>query len=221
MNKIAVCQPYFAPYLGYFQLLSAVDVFVSYDDVNFIKGGWINRNKICVQGKEMLFQIPLKKQSPFKKINEIKIDWDSRSMRKLTKTLQSTYSKSKYKNEVLGILEDMFKKKPDLISELALDSIRSFCNYLDIEVDLKTSSYEDYKKTDDRVENLVNICEKENIKHYINPIGGQKLYDKDVFKSHGLTLSFLQGTPSLSIIDVCMNNSVEKIKENLRDFKLV
>lgn len=221
MNKIAICQPYFAPYLGYFQLLNEVDTFVSYDDVNFIKGGWINRNKIWAHEGEMLFCIPLINQSQFKKINETEIDWGNRKMKKLTKTFNMAYSTSKYKNDVMDVLEAIFNKKPDLISELALDSIKCFCDYLDISVEIKVASHEGYEKTEDRVQNLVNICKKENMSHYINPIGGQKLYNKDVFASHNLTLSFLQGTPSLSIIDVCMNNSIEQVREKLQDFRII
>lgn len=74
-KKLALCQPYFAPYLGYIQLINAVDIFVSYDDVYFIKDDWIHRNKIRVNGNEMFFHISLINQSSFKKINETLINW--------------------------------------------------------------------------------------------------------------------------------------------------
>lgn len=221
MTKIAICQPYFAPYLGYFQLLNAVDIFVSYDDVNFIKGGWINRQRILINGKDHLFTIPLKKPSQNKKINETYIDWDSKGIKKLFKTLHMGYAKSKYKNDVLDILQDIFKKKPDTISILALESIRSFCRYLDIDINLKISSDERYKKTGDRSFDLINICKQEKATHYINPIGGIKLYNKEEFKKESIELNFLKGTGSLSIIDVCMKYPVEEIKQQLGDFKLI
>ena len=91
MKKIALCQPYFAPYIGYFQLINEVDVFVSYDDVNFIKGGWIHRNKLTVNKTEKLFNIPLLKQTSFKKINETEVNWDDGNLKKLIKTIEQSY----------------------------------------------------------------------------------------------------------------------------------
>ena len=72
--KAAIMQPYFLPYIGYFQLINAVDVFVVYDDVNYIKKGWINRNNILVNGEGFLFNIPLQEVSQNKSINQINIE---------------------------------------------------------------------------------------------------------------------------------------------------
>ena len=66
--KIAIMQPYFFPYIGYWQLIHAVDHFVIYDDVNYIKGGWINRNRILINGKPAYITVPLHKASAFKRI---------------------------------------------------------------------------------------------------------------------------------------------------------
>lgn len=221
MNKIAICQPYFAPYIGYFQLINAVDVFVSYDDVNFINRGWINRNKIMVANSEKTFTIPLKNRSQFKKINEIMIDWQNKDISKLVKTLQMNYSKAKYRDDVLDIVSKILDSKVDTISELALVSLQQFCNYLDIDTTFKVSSIERYEKTDDRVKNLVNICYAEGAHHYVNPIGGTKLYNKEEFRSHGIRLNFLEGSPSLSIIDVCMSIPKEEIKDKLTECRLI
>jgi hypothetical protein len=221
MKKLALCQPYFAPYMGYFQLINEVDVFVSYDDVNFIKGGWIHRNKLIVNNREKLIGIPLIKQSSFKKINETEVNWDIDNIDKLMKTIEQSYSKSPYLNDVLGILEKVFEDKPEKISELALKSIIGFCDYLDIDTEIKVASEIGYERTDDRVLNIVNICKNQNSEHYINPIGGTKLYDKTEFKNHGIKLNFIEGLGSLSIIDVCLTKPKEEIKEELNKFKLI
>lgn len=221
MHKIAICQPYFAPYIGYFQLINAVDVFVSYDDVNFIKGGWINRNKWVVNGEESMFSIPLRGQSPNKKINETMIDWKNKSLRKFLKTLESSYSKAKNKDDVLEIVNTILDSRAETIAQLSLLSLQHFCKYLDIGTEFKVSSIERYEKTGDRVKNLVNICYAEGARHYINPIGGTKLYDKKEFSSYGINLNFLQGSPSLSIIDVCMNIPKEEIKNKLNECRLI
>lgn len=220
-NSIAVCQPYFAPYLGYFQLINSVNIFVSYDDVNFIKGGWIHRNKILINGQEKFISIPLIKQSSFKKINETEVNWDSNNFRKIFAMLEQSYAKAEFKNEVIEILDNIFESKPKTIADLALNSIIEFCRYLDINTQIKVSSIEKYEKTDDRVLNLVNICNSENKTHYINPVGGKILYDKEVFESHGIKLNFIKGMSSLSIIDVCMTRPKEEIKNELNKFELL
>lgn len=221
MKKLALCQPYFAPYMGYFQLINEVDVFISYDDVNFIKGGWIHRNKLIVNKKEKLINIPLIKQSSFNKINETKVNWGNNGIDKLIKTIEQSYSKSPYLYDVLNILDNVFKDKPEKISELALKSIIEFCDYLDIDTEIKVASEIMYDKVDDRFLNIINICKNQNSEHYINPIGGTKLYDKELFKNHGIKLNFIQGLSSLSIIDVCLTKPKEVIKEELNNFKLI
>lgn len=221
MNTIAICQPYFAPHLAYFQLINAVDVFVSYDDVNYITRGWINRNKLAVNKKEKIFTIPVKKQSQFNKINETEVDWGNREIEKLLKTINMSYSKSKYKAQVFNLLEEIFHEKPKFISDLSLKSLKVFSNYLEIHTCFKTSSHENYVKTEDRVKNLINICHAEKARSYINSIGGTKLYRKEEFAEYGLNLSFLSGLSGLSIIDVCMNNSIEEIKKQLQQYTLV
>ena len=221
MKKLALCQPYFSPYLGYFQLINAVDVYVSYDDVNFIKGGWINRNRVKVNGSNMIFNIPLIKQSSFKKINETYIDWDNRGIDKFLKTINQSYNKSPHRDNVMDILDSIFKDKPLTIADLSLLSIKEFCKYLDIKTEIKTASTLGYDRTNDKMQNIVNICNKENALNYINPIGGTKLYDKEEFKKQNIKLNFIEGTSSLSIIDECLNNTKEEVKQKLTKYKLI
>jgi predicted secreted protein len=219
--KIAICQPYFAPYLGYFQLINSVDIFVSYDDVNFIKRGWINRNNILMGGEPKLFSIPLKKASQNKLINEVYVNYDDKWVSQFMKTLDYNYKKSENFDNIMPIVENLFKNnKNKTIADLTLDSMKEFCDYLDIKTEFKVSSQLDYTKTDDKSINLINICKSESCDHYINPIGGVELYDKTFFKERGIKLNFIQGKGSLSIIDVCMNKSKEEIKESLSDFNL-
>jgi hypothetical protein len=217
--KLSVMQPYFSPYLGYFQMINEVDKFVFYDDVNYIKNGWVNRNKININNKEHIFTIPLKNQSSFKKINETKIDWSNKSVDKLIKTLQQEYKNKN--NELLESIINLFTERPETISDLAINSIKLFCEYLEITTEMKKSSELRIDRSEDRVENLIKICSLEECKDYINPIGGSSLYDKEDFLNRGVNLYFIQGKPSLSIIDICMNNYKEEIVKELRNFKLI
>jgi len=218
---VAIMQPYFCPYIGYFQLVAAVDQFVFYDDVNYIKGGWINRNKIISNGKEFLFTIPLTDASSFRLIKDTMINWKSKEIEKFINNVRLSYGKAPFFSEVFPVVQDIFATKPQTISELAIDSVIRFSQYLEIPTTFKVSSKGNYVKTEDKVQNLVNILQVEGSAHYINPIGGQELYAKEDFSKHGVQLNFLKGSGSLSIIDVCMKQHKSEIQETLKNYSLI
>lgn len=235
--KLAIMQPYLFPYIGYFQLINSVDKFVIYDDVNFIKQGWINRNNILVQGKPYLFTLPLINQSSFSKINEVFINntlyesW----RKKILRTLEQSYKKAPFYKEIYCLVDnvlDVGAQNID-ISAISRKSFVDTSKYLDINTEFIYSSsvYENENLSGKK--RVIDICKKENAMHYINPIGGQELYDFDFFKEHGLELSFIKTlpieynqfknefTPWLSIIDVLMFNSIEETKLLLDKYELV
>lgn len=235
--KVAIMQPYSFPYLGYFQLINLVDVFVFYDDVNYMKQGWVNRNNILVNGRPLMFTIPLEKPSSFIKIHETKTNkkmWELWK-KKFLRTLDQNYKKAPFYDCGIAIVDKVLSGSMDdvTISKIAIKSVIEVCNYLDIDTKIVPSS-SIYKNDDlsgkDRV---VDICIKENATHYINPIGGQVLYKKPYFKLKNIKLNFIQPSkieykqfneqfvPWLSIIDVIMFNSKEKVKESLTKFQLV
>lgn len=205
--KIAIMQPYFAPYLGYFQLIKEVDTFIFYDDVNFIKGGWINRNFITINKELKRFTIPLIKPSSFKKINEIEVNWGSKDMSKLIKTFQQNLKEKTIFNKIL-------EEKPKTIADMAILSVSLACKHLDIPTKLKRSSELNYNKQEDRVLNLIEICKLENSSHYINPEGGQSLYNKEQFLSHGVKLNFIKGLNSPSILETINSPNLYKQLNN-------
>lgn len=227
-------QPYFFPYIAYFQLINAVDKFVFYDDVNFIKQGWINRNKILNNGKEFLITIPCCNISSFKKINEIEIDKNNKRIIKLLRTIETVYYKAPFFKEIFGLINSLFNKDIKIISELAIESVVSVSNYLNVRAEFILSSE---KHSDslglDKADRLIKIAEKENADTYINPIGGIALYDKKYFAKYGIQLYFLKSknitykqfnnnlVPWLSIIDVIMFNHPDKIREMLKDYELI
>jgi hypothetical protein len=197
--SIAIMQPYFAPYLGYFQLINEVDTFIFYDDVNFIKGGWINRNYITINDKLSRFTIPLKKSSSFKKINETEVNWECKDMTKLIKTFNIVFKKNPIS---MGILNTIFYEKPKTISDMSIMSIELFSKELGIKTKFKKSSELNYEKQGDKLLNLIEICKKEKSNHYINPEGGQNLYKKEDFERYGVKLNFIKGINTPSIIDI-------------------
>lgn len=226
--KIAIMQPYLFPYIGYFQLIKAVDKFVFYDDVNFIKNGWINRNRILINNQPHYLTVQLKGASPNKLIYEIEFT-DNRP--KLLRTLYMAYRRAPQFDAVWTVIEKCLTFKTDRISDLSIYSLKEVCNYLDVKTSFKISS-NTYPETQglEKAARLREICIKNKAKTYINPIGGQELYNKNDFKNVGIELLYLKPTiteynqlissfvPGLSIIDVMMWNSKEQIKNMLNDF---
>jgi len=216
--KLAIMQPYFCPYMGYFQLVDAVDTFVFYDDVQYIKRGYINRNTLK---NDLKFTIPVSKASTKKKIYEVEINWENEFFDKFGKTIQHLYSKALNTQTISDLLQSLFDRRPRTISELAMDSVKIFSEYIGIKTRFIRSSELKYDETDNRALNLINICKSQSCSHYINSIGGRELYNKEYFSSHGVKLNFLKPTPSLSIIDLCMNLSEKTLKSNVKQYKLI
>ena len=226
--KIGIMQPYFFPFLGYFQLVSAVDTFIFYDDVNFIKQGWINRNRLLVNGMDWLFTIPCTNVSSNKFIFEINVNWENRGISKFLKTIEQNYKKAPYFDSVLQLIKDVLEPQHKKISQLAEDSIKKVSYYLNLSTFFKTSSNADYRnRSMKKADRLIDICNKENVTTYINPHGGKILYDKLFFENKGIKLYFLNPkpiiykqfnapfVPGLSIIDTLMFNSPERIEHNM------
>lgn len=225
-------QPYFMPYIGYFQLINAVDKFIIYDDVNFIKKGWINRNTILVNGNGFLFNIPLKKVSQNKLINQIDIDEDSGWKTDLLKTIAISYNKAPFFLEIFPVIEDIIRYEEKNLAKFIKYSLRQICNFLSIETTIMIAS--DIKKNNDLKgqDKIIEICKIIEADNYINAIGGMALYNKDFFLRQNISLNFIKTTPIiysqfnneftpwLSIIDVMMFNAPERIKDHLCQYEL-
>ena len=233
--KLAIMQPYFMPYIGYFQLINSVDKFIFYDDVTFIKQGWINRNQILINNKASLFSIPLSNASSHALISDVLIT--EKTYEKWKKTFLNSilfsYKKAKNYEPISNLIRSILESQPKTISDLAIRSVIEVSQYLGIKTEFQISS-ETYQNTHLSGQNRVlDICENENVQTYINPIGGVELYSKKVFLEHGMDLFFIQSNksiykqfsgefvPFLSIIDVMMFNDIEEIQEQLMNFDLV
>jgi len=231
--KLAVMQPYFFPYIGYYQMIKAVDKFILYDDVNYIKGGWINRNNILTNNERKYFTLNLSEPSPNKLINEIKIGTNKD---KILKTIRQNYSKAPFFKENFKVIEEIFNLiKPDsLISHVAGLSIIKISEYFDFNTKFEYSSENHFDtKGLEKADRLVAICKKNNADTYINAIGGRELYNKEYFLERGISLQFIKAKiteykqkgnvfePSLSIIDVMMYNSKEQINTMFENYELL
>lgn len=231
--KLGIMQPYFVPYIGYFQLMNAVDKYVIYDDVNFIKGGWINRNRILLNGQPAYFNIPMIGASSNKLINEVEVNTNKILMEKNLKTIYSAYGKAPYYNEVYPLIERILLYEEKNIALFLKHSFEVICEYLDIKTEFIISSNLDKNNELKAQDKVLHICEKLGATEYYNAIGGQELYDYDSFKNKGITLKFIQTNeikykqfdnefqPNLSIIDVMMFNSKDEVKQLLNQFNVI
>lgn len=223
--KLAIMQPYFLPYVGYFQLMASVDKFVVYDDVSFIKGGWINRNNIKVQQQAKLITVPLQNGNSGVPICDVLIAekkefWS----KKMLRTVLESYTKAPYFERIYPMFERWISSNCDRISELNVKIIREVCGYINLNVEIEPTSGVYGNCQLSSVSRVLDICKKEGASHYINAIGGKELYSQEVFQREKIKLSFLQPQLSpypqgkgeflkgLSMLDVLMYNSPEVVR---------
>jgi hypothetical protein len=231
--RLAIMQPYFLPYIGYFQLMSAVDKLVLLDDVNFINGGWINRNRIALNGEPYWLTLPLAKASQNRLINEIEIMDDALWKRKTMRTVELSYRSAPFAPQILSLISDILKEARGSLSEFLFDQLRRVADYIGIETKIEASSTIYPKNGRSGQERILDICTREGASTYVNLPGGRSLYDARLFASTGIELLFLESNlpaltlrhggsegPSLSILDLLMLNPVAKIREATRTFRL-
>ena len=214
-------QPYFFPYIGYWQLINAVDTFVIYDDVSFIKGGYINRNSLLNNSNAQLVTLELAGASSNKNINDITIGDNSK---KLLKTIKQNYSKAPFYKNIFPILEEILNNKEKELHKFLGFSLLILAKYLDMNTNFIYSSDIKNNKKLNAQDRLIEISEILNATDYINSIGGVELYDKEIFSQHKINLRFLRTeeiwykqfndkfVPNLSIIDLLMFNEKEQVK---------
>lgn len=228
--RLGIMQPYFFPYLGYWQLLANVDKYVVYDDVTYIKGGWINRNNFLINGQKNLLTMQLEKASSYTLIKDIAIKDD---FVKFLKTIEMGYKKAPFFEDIFRLLKDICQCPDKKLGQFLFNSHIKICKYLGIDTELiLSSSFEKHAELKGK-DKVISICKQLGADEYINAIGGQELYDKKEFAENGIRLNFLQANlreyrqlknefvAGLSIIDIMMFNSKEEIKEMLNDFNLV
>jgi hypothetical protein len=224
MNKVAIMQPYLFPYIGYFQLLRNVDQFVVYDNIQYTKKGWINRNRILVNGKDEYISVPLKKDSDFLDVKDryLADTWDQERKKTINK-IKEVYRKAPHSEAVMQVIEKCLLHEDKNLFNFIYHSLSCIKQYLGISTPLVVSSTLNIDHDLRSEEKVMAICKALNATHYINPIGGVELYNKEEFLKEGLELQFLKANnvvypqfsnefmPFLSIIDVMMFNSKEQI----------
>ena len=228
--KLGIMQPYFMPYIGYFQLMKAVDKYVVYDDVNYIKGGWANRNHILINGEKEMFTVTFQKASQNKLFNEIVIGDD---FKKLMKTLQMNYSRAINFDQTMVLMERIISFPNKQLAVFIANSFREILSYLSVETEILMSSEIPKDNSLRGKDKIIQICEILGADTYYNAVGGKNLYDQEEFREHGITLNFVDSLPQvysqlhtrefvsgLSMVDVLMNNTKDEVNRLLDSFQL-
>ncbi|HRP58356.1 WbqC family protein [Agriterribacter sp.] len=231
--KLAIMQPYFFPYIGYFQLIKAVDKFVVYDNIEFTKKGWIHRNRILVNGKDAYISVMLKKDSDYLHVKERVLSEEfEKEKDRIMRRIEGTYKKAPFFSETISLIREITGYNDRNLFNYIYHSIKQLRNHLDIDTELIISSEIAINHDLKGREKVIGICKELDATHYINPIGGIELYNKKEFSENGIELSFLKTReinykqldnefiPWLSVIDVLMFNGKEKTKKLLDEYDL-
>lgn len=233
-KRVAVMQPYVYPYIGYFHLIQSASEIVFYDDVNYIKQGWINRNRILSGNRDFMFTIPVADASQNRLIKDVVPLLDSGRWReKFIRQLHQSYGRAPHFAQAIDCVMEPLKNSHASIADLAIDSIRAVYDYLDLKLNyLRSSECCADTKNLPRADRLISITKNLGYSRYVNSPGGVDLYDRQYFLSAGVELSFLssksiyyeQGrkefVPNLSIIDVLMFNDKKTIRSMLSEFNV-
>jgi hypothetical protein len=231
--KLGIMQPYLFPYIGYFQIINAVDKYILFDDVNYIKKGWINRNRILLNGKEFLFTIPLETTSQNKLICDMNLFNENKWKSKFLKTVDTAYKRAPFFNKVYPLIEQIIKFDELKLAPFISNSIIQICSYLKIDTPIISSSIHYNTAHLKGQDKILEICRIEKCNVYINPVGGIGIYQRETFEKQDIRLLFLKSKPliynqiikefipSLSVIDVIMFNGTDKCAQYLNEFELI
>lgn len=216
-------QPYFFPYIGYFQLMAAVDLFIVYDNIKYTKKGWINRNRMLKDGKDVMFSVPLKGDSDALDIRDRELATDF-NRDKLLNQFKAAYRPAPYFTQTFPLVEEIVRYEDKNLFRFLHHSIVKTCKHLGITTEIRASSdfiIDHDLRSQDKV---LALCQAAGARTYINAIGGIELYSKEVFHQKDIELKFIQPKPFqysqfrnefvswLSIVDVMMFNPSDRIQ---------
>jgi hypothetical protein len=231
--KVAIMQPYFFPYIGYWQLMEKVDRWIIFDDIQFINKGWINRNRILHPNEKKEWQyitIPLSKKKQKDKICEILIDNNKSWFEEINGKLTHYANKAPFYNYTINLFKHCVVKKETNLSDLLVKTVYELANALNIKAEIQLQS--ELKIELENIEHAgqwaLRICEIVGAKEYVNPVSGQKLFNHDEYRSSGIELKFFYGeeenynqkrdsfVPKLSILDSLMWQGIDKLKSDIK-----
>jgi hypothetical protein len=221
--KLGIMQPYFMPYIGYFQLIASVDQFIVYDNIKYTKKGWINRNRMLINGTDAMFSLPLKKGSDSLDIvvRVLAADFDRT---KLLNQFKGAYKNAPHFESTYPVLEQIVRHEDNNLFGYINHSIARLCEHLSIKTEIRISSEIDIDHELTGRDKVMALCKAAGADTYINTIGGVEMYDKDDFRIQGIDLQFIKARPIeyaqlgdtfvpwLSIVDLMVFNPLSKVR---------
>jgi len=227
--KCAILQPTYLPWIGYFEMISSVDIFIVFDHVQFVKQSWHQRNRIKTPNGVTMLSLPVKNEKFNTKICDIKISYDnSNQLEKHWRVIEQSYKKSKYFKDYEIIFKEIYSQKHIFLEELNVKIISAICTILEIETKFiysKDIYIEDYGM--DKNLDLINLCKSVGADFIYDAKGAETFLNKEIFTSHGVEIKFqeyehpiyeqLWGdfVPYMSALDILFNegpNSMGIIK---------
>ncbi len=233
--KVAIMQPYFFPYIGYWQLIHAADRFVLFDDAQYMRHGWVNRNRVLKPGGSWQYiLVPLKKHEVTESIKNVHAHPEKEWKELIIAQLAHYKKKARYFDETNELVREiLFSNNEQSIAAINFAIIKKLSACLDLNKEIIQSSEQnfDYSEVGDAGEWALRIAEQMGASEYINPAAGAELFDREKFSSSNIKLSFLKPQeivysqrgdfePALSIIDVLMFNGIEGTKELLKHYEI-
>lgn len=235
--KLGIMQPYFFPYIGYISLMKCVDRWIFMDEVQMIRHGWIERNRILrQQGGWHYFRVPLEKHKSHTLIKDIRVRNSEPWKDQILAQLVHYKSKAPFYHEVIKLLNDSFQQRFDSITYQNAHLLKKLSEFIGFEFNYQILSemnlvMETPVEADDWA---LNICKALDINHYVNPIRGKTFYNTEKFRQAGMKINFLhkqlfpydqkdstgEFVDDLSIIDVLMFNSPKEVLKRLDNYIL-
>lgn len=224
--RLAIMQPYFMPYIGYFQLIAAVDQFIVYDNIKYTKKGWINRNRMLQNGNDVMFSLPLKGGSDSLDVCERELAADF-NRDKLLNQFRGAYRRAPYFEQTFPLVERIVRHEDSNLFRFLHHSIVETCGHLGITTKIRISSEIDIDHSLKSQDKVLALCKAAGANTYVNSIGGMELYSKEAFRAQGIELMFIRSKPFeyaqlgnefvpwLSIIDVMMFNPIETVRTGI------
>jgi len=224
--RVAIMQPYFFPYIGYFQLMAAVDLFIVYDNIKYTKKGWINRNRMLQGGKDVMFSLPLRSDSDSLDIRE-RVLADDFNRDKLVNQLRGAYARAPHFAAVFPMIEKSVRHADANLFAYLRNALDRVCTHLTLTTPVRVSSTIDVDHQLRSQDKVIALARAVGATSYVNPIGGLELYDRQAFQAQGLELRFLRSRPLeyrqfgepfvpwLSIVDVLMFNPIDLVRTTI------
>ena len=223
-------QPYLFPYIGYFQLIGASEIFVFNDDAQYIKGGWINRNRIPRDEKVSWITLPVARGAHQLPINQRRYRLEPANLRRFLYRIEASYRHAPQFEVIFPLIRKIMSFEVDNVSLFNEHAVKRIACHLGISPEFRRSSELKKGRAARAQRRVIDICLEVGATRYINPIGGLHLYEAEEFGRHGIELYFLESIVTsyrqvaaspLSIIDVLMFNSEEAISTMLQGYRLI